>query len=515
MDKKYQVFVSSTYEDLKPARERVRQSLLEFGAIPAAMEQFSAGDDDQWTKIKRVIDQCDYYMVIIGGMYGSTDEDGMSYTEKEYRYALEKKKPIAAFVHGNPDQLPAAFVDADTEKNKRLDAFRDLVTKKMCKFWLDPAELGGHTTQSIIELIDQRPAIGWVRGDNVVAPNANAEILRVHKGIEELNAQVAEAKKLQETATYPEQTAWTDLSDEAQTMLVAMSKDDRGTLIDASHMGGTEFLTGGKNLIPDQSPRTIARWKSALSQLETNELIEETAEGVFKITSEGFDTADKIGEAEGRSRANDAVPREPINQQETADNLRTTIIWAERDWTDQKESDPKNTDDGELIIQRLGESLHGFRDHLANSIPEGIGPLFDNVIRDARLIQRRGQSSTFWRMGDHIIENAKKLGIDVALAIAADEDPSYSGPYKGYSAEELQEVLVQFLKGREAEAFQANLGSLDPPSGSFMAGELIHFRQLDEMLHLLPGTSRTLLREAAREFKLKIKKATSNTIQFE
>ena len=57
----------------------------------------------------------------------------------------------------------------------------------------------------------------------------------------------------------PEQTAWTDLSDEAQTMLVAMSKDDRGTLIDGSHAGGTELLTGGKNLIPDQSLQPHAR----------------------------------------------------------------------------------------------------------------------------------------------------------------------------------------------------------------------------------------------------------------
>lgn len=313
-------------------------------------------------------------------------------------------------------------------------------------------------------------------------------------------AQFEEERK--DVADDPEQTAWMSLSDEAKTMLVAVSKDDHGTLIDASHMGGTEFRTGGKNLIPDQSPRTIARWKSALSQLETNEWIEETGEGVFKITNEGFEYVDKIEDGKGRS------------QQETADYLRTTTMWAEEDWTTAKESDPKDTDYGKLIIQRLGESLHDFR--VAYSTPEHIGGFFDNVIRDAKLMQQHGKSSSnFWRSGDRIIENAKKVGIDVALAIAADENPTYSGQYKGYSAGELQDVLVQFLKGRESEAIQANLGSLDPPSGSFMAGELIHFRQLDEKLHLPPGTSRTLLREAAREFNLKIKKATSNTIQFE
>jgi len=71
MDKRYQVFVSSTYEDLREERQEVIQALLELDCIPAGMELFPAADEDQWTLIRKVIDDCDYYIVIIAGRYGS------------------------------------------------------------------------------------------------------------------------------------------------------------------------------------------------------------------------------------------------------------------------------------------------------------------------------------------------------------------------------------------------------------------------------------------------------------
>ena len=99
MDKRYQTFVSSTYRDLREERQRVIEALLELDCIPAGMELFPAADDDQWTLIKRVIDDCDYYLVIIAGRYGETGADGVSYTEKEYDYAISTEKPVIAFLH--------------------------------------------------------------------------------------------------------------------------------------------------------------------------------------------------------------------------------------------------------------------------------------------------------------------------------------------------------------------------------------------------------------------------------
>ena len=84
---RHQVFVSSTFTDLREERAEVIQAIWELDCIPTGMEAFVASNESQWDVIKRVIDECDYYVLIIGGRYGSVTEEGISYTEKEYRYA--------------------------------------------------------------------------------------------------------------------------------------------------------------------------------------------------------------------------------------------------------------------------------------------------------------------------------------------------------------------------------------------------------------------------------------------
>jgi hypothetical protein len=73
MNRRYQVFVSSTYEDLREERQEVMHALLELDCIPSGMELFPATSDDQWTLIRKVIDDCDYYVAIIGGRYGRSN----------------------------------------------------------------------------------------------------------------------------------------------------------------------------------------------------------------------------------------------------------------------------------------------------------------------------------------------------------------------------------------------------------------------------------------------------------
>jgi hypothetical protein len=74
---KYQIFVSSTYEDLKSERNQVIRAVLEMGHIPVGMEMFSAADEQQWQIISRHIDESDYYAVIVAHRYGSMT-DGIS-----------------------------------------------------------------------------------------------------------------------------------------------------------------------------------------------------------------------------------------------------------------------------------------------------------------------------------------------------------------------------------------------------------------------------------------------------
>ena len=57
MSAKFQVFVSSTFKDLHDERDLVIKAILEMGHIPVGMEMFSAADEEQWSVIKRQIDQ--------------------------------------------------------------------------------------------------------------------------------------------------------------------------------------------------------------------------------------------------------------------------------------------------------------------------------------------------------------------------------------------------------------------------------------------------------------------------
>src|SRR5262245_10959443 len=98
MDRVYQVFISSTFRDLKDEREAVGDALSKAGFIVAGMELFPATDLKQLEYIERVIVRSDYYVVIVGARYGSTSDDGKSFTEREYEYALEKGVPVLAFI---------------------------------------------------------------------------------------------------------------------------------------------------------------------------------------------------------------------------------------------------------------------------------------------------------------------------------------------------------------------------------------------------------------------------------
>ena len=158
MEKRYQVFVSSTYVDLIEERNEIMQALLELECMPSGMELFPAANDTQWEWIKKVIDESDYYIVVIGDRYGSISENtGLSYTEMEYRYALETNKPIIGFVHQNPGKLSADRVEKSEENRKKLKKFKNLVQSKLCKFYNNPEDLGSKVSRSIIQLRKQYP----------------------------------------------------------------------------------------------------------------------------------------------------------------------------------------------------------------------------------------------------------------------------------------------------------------------------------------------------------------------
>lgn len=195
MDKRYQVFVSSTYADLKDERQHVLQALMEMDCIPAGMELFPAADEEQWAFIKSVIDDCDYYLLIIGGRYGSTTADGISYTEKEYEYAVEIGLKVIALLHKNPEDIPLGKSEIDPELRARLQAFRESVAEnRLVKFWSTASELPGLVALSLAKTIKTHPAIGWVRANRSSSEDVLTELNEVRKENAALQSKLAELK---------------------------------------------------------------------------------------------------------------------------------------------------------------------------------------------------------------------------------------------------------------------------------------------------------------------------------
>jgi len=192
--KKYQVFISSTYEDLKEERKEVIQALLELDCIPVGMEMFPAADDDQWTLIKDLIVDCDYYILIVGGRYGSLSKDGISYTQQEYEFAVNNGIPCISFLHKSPDQIVVSKTDKDSSKAELLENFRKKVSEKLVRFWETPEQLGSIVSRSLIKLIKTKPRVGWVKADRISSEESSLEILKLKEELQVLKNKLKETK---------------------------------------------------------------------------------------------------------------------------------------------------------------------------------------------------------------------------------------------------------------------------------------------------------------------------------
>ena len=174
MEKRYQVFVSSTYDDLIEERKEVTQAILKCECFPAGMELFQAANKGQWEIIKRVIDDSDFYLLILAGRYGSmgVNDKGikMGFTEMEFDYAVSKEKPILVFLHRKPESIPAKFVEK--KNSQRLKKFKEKVCNcRLVSCWENKDQLHGVVLDSLMKAKKNTPeAVGWIRANKYKKP---------------------------------------------------------------------------------------------------------------------------------------------------------------------------------------------------------------------------------------------------------------------------------------------------------------------------------------------------------
>ena len=199
-DKKLQVFVSSTFTDLRSERQAAVEAILSSGNIPAGMELFSAGDESQMTVIERWIDESDVYLLILGGRYGSIDEKtGKSYTHLEFEYAISKKKPLFAVVinqNALEEKVKKDGLQMIEQKYQReLSEFRGIVLKNLVKFWDDAKDIKLAIYDTLSNLNHTQSLVGWIRRDNSINTGAvTEEIARLTKENFEVRSQLNETR---------------------------------------------------------------------------------------------------------------------------------------------------------------------------------------------------------------------------------------------------------------------------------------------------------------------------------
>lgn len=207
MDSKLQIFVSSTFTDLKSERQAAVEAILKAGHIPAGMELFTAGDTSQWSVIQRWISDADIYMLILGGRYGSIEPDsGTSYTELEYDFAVGCGKPHFAVVieESALEEKVKTFGSCvlETDNPGKLKDFRAKVLSKISSFFSDTKDIKIAVLETIPQLATEYGVRGWVRATDIPDTKALAdELSKLHKENRELQSKLTTATKKIESSS--------------------------------------------------------------------------------------------------------------------------------------------------------------------------------------------------------------------------------------------------------------------------------------------------------------------------
>lgn len=195
--RKLQVFVSSTFEDLKDARQAAVEAILTAKHIPAGMELFASGDKSQMNVIKRWIDQSDVYLLILGGRYGSIEpKSGKSYTHLEFEYAVQQGKALFSVVI-TEESLELRVKEngsrvIEQENKQQFDEFRQTVESNVVRFWSDVKDIKIAILETLSEYSERGDLVGWIPGNEAVDAGVFAEeIARLNKENADLRTQIA------------------------------------------------------------------------------------------------------------------------------------------------------------------------------------------------------------------------------------------------------------------------------------------------------------------------------------
>jgi hypothetical protein len=287
MAKKYQVFVSSTYLDMKEERQAAVMAILGARHIPAGMELFAAGNEEQWETIKRWIDDSDVFMLILGGRYGSIEpKSKLSYIECEYDYAVTQGKFLItlvakdSYLHGKKATNDTLHVfEYDSESQKKFDFFKSKVLKKISAIFDSPDKIALEIHKSLKDA-ESENIPGWIR---------ESEQQDVSEILNELNRIKNERDDLQSQL----QVSGTkkNLNDELDSIIEKLENNIVGgedSLFDCFVNCQNDLIKGVANPVwlHDSTLESEFLWNTIIPQLEKYGLMEKSTKGSSKLITD-------------------------------------------------------------------------------------------------------------------------------------------------------------------------------------------------------------------------------------
>ena len=165
IDKRYHVFICTSGMDMQAERVVLSQALVSQGFFSWGLEHRTPLTT---AFARRQIDDCDYFVMLIGGCYGELSASGVSYMHLEYIYAVTKQKPILVLMHEAPESRPAELQERTTEGNLKFKDFRQQLQRErdVIASYRNLRDLEMAVRHAMPQMIDRYPAQGWIRPQN-------------------------------------------------------------------------------------------------------------------------------------------------------------------------------------------------------------------------------------------------------------------------------------------------------------------------------------------------------------
>lgn len=172
MEKKiYTAFVSSAFQSLRDERNITINSLLDFRIMPVGMEHFTVSTNGEFSDIEEIIDDADLFIMLMGSTYGSCDENGVSWTEREYLYAVQKNKPMIVIICQKLADNRQKPISALTEDERKQVEFSNRIA--FARTVSEEFDIQTIIVQ-FINTCDLSKCVGWTRH---AEPTLNEEAL--------------------------------------------------------------------------------------------------------------------------------------------------------------------------------------------------------------------------------------------------------------------------------------------------------------------------------------------------